>query len=55
VLTNLPATRANPLQSKDVIYLMTVPGSSVQSLNAKGLDVGLAAFYLINGKTVVLQ
>lgn len=55
VLSNLPPTRANPLQSKDVIYLVTIPGGSVQNLNAKGLDQGLAAFYSINGKTVVLQ
>lgn len=55
ILTNLPATRANVLQSKDVIYLVSLPGSSVQDLGAKGLDVGLTAFYYVNGKTVVLQ
>jgi hypothetical protein len=55
ILSNLPPTRANPLQSKDVIYLVTLAGSSLQNLNAKGLDQGSSAFYSINGKTVVLQ
>jgi uncharacterized protein (TIGR03437 family) len=55
ILANLPPTRGNPLQSKDVIYLVTMPGSSVGNLNAKGLDQGLALFYLVNGKTVVIQ
>ena len=55
ILSTLPATRANPLQSKDIIYLITVPGSSVQNLNASGLDQGSAAYLSINGKTVVLQ
>jgi len=55
ILSNLPPTRGNPLQSKDVIYLVTMPGSSVGNLNAKGLDQGLALFYLVNGKTVVIQ
>lgn len=55
ILTNLPATRSNPLQSKDVIYLVGLPSSSIQDLNASGLDVGVSAFYSVNGKTVVLQ
>jgi uncharacterized protein (TIGR03437 family) len=55
ILSNLPPTRANPLQSKDVIYLVTLAGSSVQNLDAKGLDQGSSGFYSINGKTVVLQ
>jgi hypothetical protein len=55
ILSNLPATRPNPLQSKDVIYLLTLAGSSVQNLNASGLDVGLTSYYSIIGKTVVLQ
>jgi uncharacterized protein (TIGR03437 family) len=55
MLSNLPATRPNPLQSKDVIYLLTLAGSSVQNLNASGLDVGLTSYYSIIGKTVVLQ
>jgi len=55
ILSNLPPTRRNPLQSKDVIYLGEVPGSSVQKINAKGLDQGMTESYLINGKTVVFQ
>jgi hypothetical protein len=55
ILSNLPQTRANPLQSKDVIYLGVMPGSSVKSFNAKGLDQGLSEFYQINGKTVIFQ
>jgi uncharacterized protein (TIGR03437 family) len=55
ILSNLPPTRGNPLESKDVIYLISLPGSSVQNLNAKGLDQGLALFSLVNGKTVVIQ
>jgi uncharacterized protein (TIGR03437 family) len=55
MLSNLPATRPNPLQSLDVIYLLTLAGSSVQNLNAGGLDVGITSFYSIIGKTVVLQ
>ena len=55
ILANLPATRGNPLQSKDVIYLVTLPGVSVKNLNASGLDAGLALYYLVNGKTVAIQ
>jgi|CZKS01.1.fsa_nt_gi uncharacterized protein (TIGR03437 family) len=55
MLSNLPATRANPLQSKDVIYMMALSGSSLKSIAAKGLDVGLTSFYSIIGKTVVWQ
>lgn len=55
MLSNLPATRPNPLQSLDVVYLMTLAGSSMNNLNANGLDVGFTSFYSILGKTVVLQ
>jgi uncharacterized protein (TIGR03437 family) len=55
MLANLPASRANPLQSKDVIYLIALSGTSVKSIAAKGLDVGLTSFYSIIGKTVVWQ
>jgi uncharacterized protein (TIGR03437 family) len=55
MMANLPATRANPLQSKGVIYLLALSGSSLKSIAAKGLDVGLTSFYSIIGKTVVLQ
>ncbi|MGD0302700.1 MAG: hypothetical protein ABSE86_36990 [Bryobacteraceae bacterium] len=55
MLSILPATRLNPLQSNDVIYLMALSGSSLKSIAAKGLDVGLTSFYSIIGKTVVWQ
>lgn len=55
MLANLPATHANPLRSRDVIYLMALSGSSVKSIAARGLDVGLTSFYSIIGKTVVWQ
>jgi uncharacterized protein (TIGR03437 family) len=55
LLSNMPATRANPLHSKDVIYLIAMSGSSVQPINATGLDVGLTEFDSVIGKTVVLQ
>jgi hypothetical protein len=55
MLANLPATRANPLQSKDVIYLITLAGSSVKNLSASGLTQGSTGAFLIDGKTVVLQ
>jgi hypothetical protein len=55
MMANMPATRANPLQSKDVIYMLALSGSSLKSIAAKGLDVGLTSFYSIIGKTVVLQ
>jgi uncharacterized protein (TIGR03437 family) len=55
MLSNLPATHANPYKSKDVIYLIQVPGASVQKLNATGLDQGLSGFVSIDGKTVFFQ
>jgi hypothetical protein len=55
MLANLPVTRPNPLQSKDVIYMLTLSNSSRQNLAASGLDLGINAFYSVNGKTVVLQ
>ncbi|HEX5431014.1 MAG TPA: hypothetical protein VFW83_03550 [Bryobacteraceae bacterium] len=55
ILENLPATRPNPLQSKGVIYLVSVPGSALVPLQAKGLDAGLAMFTYIDGKTVVFR
>ena len=55
VLSNLPPSRANVLHSKDVIYMITLSGSSLQNLGASGLDVGINSFYSIIGKTVVLQ
>jgi hypothetical protein len=55
ILSTLPVGRQNPLQSKDVIYLLTLSGSSLKPINATGLDVGLASFYSIIGKTVYWQ
>jgi uncharacterized protein (TIGR03437 family) len=55
ILANLPATRPNPLQSKDVIYLLSVQGPSIVNLNATGLTSGATSAYLINGKTVLFQ
>jgi uncharacterized protein (TIGR03437 family) len=55
ILSNVPATRPNPLQSKSAIYLVSVPGSSITNLNAGGLDNGSALFTYVNGKTVVFQ
>jgi hypothetical protein len=55
MLSDLPATRPNPLQSKDVIYVITLAGSSLKTISAHGLDAGLTSFYSVTGKTVVLQ
>jgi uncharacterized protein (TIGR03437 family) len=55
ILANMPATRQNPLQSKDVMYIMDLQGPSQVNLNASGLTAGTSAFYLILGKTVVYQ
>jgi len=56
VLANVPATRGNPLQSKDVIYLGNVPDtSSAANLMAAGLDAGAVAFQYATGKTVIFQ
>jgi|HubBroStandDraft_6_1064221.scaffolds.fasta_scaffold90704_2 uncharacterized protein (TIGR03437 family) len=55
-LSNFPATRANPLQSKSVIYLGNAPNtSSARALNASGLTAGYAAFQFVTGKTVFFQ
>ncbi len=55
ILANLPATRPNPLQSKDVIYLFSIPGPSIANLKATGLDSGSTSSYIILGKTVLFQ
>jgi len=55
MLSNLPATRPNPLQSKDVFYIITAQGPSIKKLKVTGLNDGAAASYSIDGKTVVLQ
>ena len=55
ILSNLPPTHGNPLRSKDVIYLLTVPGSSIQPIKASGLDKGVSGYVSIQGKTVTYQ
>jgi uncharacterized protein (TIGR03437 family) len=52
-MANFPASRANPLQSKGVIYLTSIPVSG--PLGAPGLDAGFALFSYINGKSVLFQ
>jgi hypothetical protein len=54
-MANIPATRANPLRSKSVVYLLSYPDSGLVSLNAAGLDKSYAAFTYLNGKTVIFQ
>ncbi len=55
ILANVPPTRQNVLQSKGVIYLVSLPQSSIANFAATGLDVGVAAFTYIQGVTVVFQ
>ncbi|MGP0073862.1 MAG: hypothetical protein ACLPWF_18255 [Bryobacteraceae bacterium] len=55
VLSNLPATRGNPLQSKDVIYVIAAQGGSLQNWKATGINQGATAAFLVAGKTVVLE
>ena len=55
ILSNIPATRPNPLQSKGVIYLVNVPKSGYVNLNASGLDQGFATFQYATGKTVAFR
>jgi uncharacterized protein (TIGR03437 family) len=55
VLANLPPTRQNPLQSKDVIYLVSVPGAAAVPVNPTGVNAAAALFTYINGKTVIYQ
>lgn len=54
-LANVPITRPNPLQSKGVLYLVTVPQSSLTTLPASGLDAAYAGFAYISGKTVIFE
>ena len=55
ILANVPPTRPNPLQSKSVLYLVTLPKSTFASLPVSGLDAAFAAFSYIAGKTVIFQ
>ena len=55
MLSNLPASRANPLQSKSVIYVVSYPDSGYQNIKVQGLDSAYTALSYINGKTVTFQ
>ena len=55
ILTNLPATRPNVLQSKSVIYLVSLLPSAATTLQASGLDAGQVISSYISGKTVIWQ
>lgn len=56
IMSNVPASRANPTQSKGVIYLATAPGSGVDAvINTSGLTSGLAGLHYATGKTVIFQ
>src|SRR5205807_2221504 len=55
MLSNVPATRANPLQSKSVIYLTNAPGMESATKLGAGLDAGFVSFQYATGKTVVYQ
>jgi uncharacterized protein (TIGR03437 family) len=55
ILTNLPATRPNILQSKSVVYLISLTPSAPGALQAPGLDAGEIISAYISGKTVVWQ
>jgi hypothetical protein len=52
ILAALPASRLNPLASKDVIYLLSVNSSS---FSVSGLSVGAASGAYVLGKTVTFQ
>lgn len=54
-MANIPPTRANPLNSKSVIYLLSYPDSGLVSLGNSGVDRSYAAFTYLNGKTVIFQ
>jgi uncharacterized protein (TIGR03437 family) len=52
VLHSLPYSRANPLASKDVIYLISATASPI---SASGISTGTASGGYILGKTVIFQ
>ena len=54
-LSNFPATRANPLQSKGVIYLINRPASGSADLKASGLDISSLVLQSAIGKTVIFR
>jgi uncharacterized protein (TIGR03437 family) len=55
MLSNVPATRSNPLQSKSVIYLGNAPNPSAGSFSGSGLNAGFVGFQYATGKTVTFQ
>jgi hypothetical protein len=55
VLSAVPATQANVLKSKSVIYLTTVPPSNGTPFSAPGLDSAVAVAGYLSGKTVFFQ
>ncbi|MGO9094656.1 MAG: hypothetical protein ACLQGV_05485 [Bryobacteraceae bacterium] len=54
-LANVPATRANVLQSKGVVYVGALPLSSPAAFTATGLDTGAIYPGAFIGKTVIFQ
>jgi uncharacterized protein (TIGR03437 family) len=55
MLSNLPPSHANPLKSKQVIYVVSIPGASVQKINATGIGQALTGAIQVSGKTVAFQ
>jgi uncharacterized protein (TIGR03437 family) len=54
-LANVPATRANVLQSKGVVYVGALPLASPTAFTATGLDTGAILAGAFIGKTVIFQ
>ena len=54
-LANVPATRANLLRSKGVVYVGALPLSSPAAFTATGLDTGAIYAGAFIGKTVIFQ
>ncbi len=54
-LANVPATRANVLQSKGVVYVGTLPLAGPAAFTASGLDTGAIYPGTFIGKTVIFQ
>jgi uncharacterized protein (TIGR03437 family) len=55
MLSNLPATRANVLQSPAALYLGEWSFGSSGTFTASGVDFGLFSTAVVGGRTVVLQ
>jgi hypothetical protein len=54
-LANVPATRANLLRSKGVVYVGALPLSSPTAFTATGIDTGAILPGAFIGKTVIFQ